>query len=1788
MGCFFLVNALLILFYIAMVSCFNVDFVYSPLPLFKYDIIDQQGATTKIKVAEKANLVFVSAGGQGVIVLDGLSNEIIFQMKAKEFLFSIEATSDGEYVMFSYESQFSVFQFQNRRSLILLSQANFPTSIIDMSINNKEDTVFAVGLGGYLIAYDISQKKQVQIVGQFNSQSNIIHQIYISKDDQWILLGNDVLGMAALQLSINQNDHSIDFTLAGQGIMNWKTWAVVVTDDLQYVYGLDNWFGIYICDFRQVTLASQALYPVNVNFIKYWPFHSINLIYTLKLTKDNKYLLIGFRSEGVYLFNIEDRLNPSIFQQIPVPGQSLSVNLSPNEQYLYYANALSIYVFERHSANLNNNYPNLFNVQQATLLNTTTAMYKWRCITREINGLDYYFGSFDLNGFYIFNADDPYNLIQIYSQQFGPLTLVDSMVITQDKKYLYVPIEDNNTSFIVYDIQNITQPFEVFRLNINNQNHEESIMFSQDQNYLVSSNDIGILLFDSSKPPTLALLASWNILPFMTGENAGVMITNDNRYIIGTVRNYGLYVLDATVKTNLIFKSTLQTLGAEGIICSNYSNNYAFLLDGFKGVAILDLTVLPQIKILSRIPLTGWVNHLLSLQQDTFLLTVVMENQMLTLIDISDKEDPQILSAYQYQDQSAQSLCLSSNNKYSFLNNQFGTVVLPLNSQVLIHTEIEQITLQIDGSQLLNPVSKDQHLKVGQFIQLKFVFIYPVNGVQIVSVSYYFDFQNNPLPFWMNYNQNSGILQITVDKSGLSSKNINIPNLNTILLKVITPLSPESFQFNSTDVQTTPSEAQMIFSTLQNINLIDSVGYVTELFDPQKSLFFEINTINCTTRLYQMTQLVLQQSININPVIFYIEPSLSIDITNLNNPIQTLSQSIQLYLMVNTQDGKFVIGDFNGVIASTNDSQNQIKLEGSLVNLNSVLSKKIIFANFTDLKAINVTITLIDGVNYDVVQDYLIQQCVFIKQKQLITKNPLNSLQQQFNKQYPQAQIDILTFFSINFAKNSFIVNDVQSISYQAFLLEGQQFRQLNTEDWIQFQDISEQISISGIPPASAYRQTFYIKIVASDGYTQDSDIFQINAYGLPFILIFDLLIKILGPVFAIFGLYKYKSYVINLLFQNYVTYSDEIAIIGKFYFKKITLCGDQLEKSQLLFKEFVKQFEYNQDQFNEIEKFYNHELEKETQQPDKEQNMLSFIDGQTKKNLNTPRRLKVITEFGSKNDEFLKKSICIIQMSSKHIRKTFLEKQYIKKDGDINILKIIRDIKHKNISFNLKGKKYCAQNMVSDFKNPDSLIFKGIKAIAARYFLKLDTASYQVYSYIKYYALKYHNYTKNDWYKSVIQITPTEDKDCYGLPIPFSSFKLNEQQLNLILIDLQLHNEIGQSFESIKNQGINHLLIKEVLSADAKGLIEQTPSIFFPSEGESVHLFQYEIQSIQAFKKVENTWCTGIRKALNFEYTSYGVSKSQNLPSWLQVEYKKGGLVLQGTPQSQDEENILIRIIDQDLQVIQQFMLQVVYEYQEQNQSNNNPNKLCDSIATEDFFQQSRIQSNRIKSDISYLTTPIQRNQLLDSTTQTFNKYNQTDEQPSNTKRLGKYISNRTDQYSDKYENKIKDGIFDQSTVFNQMQFDPKNQTRFDTLNQQSNQNSINNSFNQNQILINYQNNQQDELQQTYIISTQDQNQNIFGAILKRNNQSNQDQKSTLNQEEEKIIEENNLNQISLEIDQQKSQFSQNIQNQQNYDQNLQEDSIQEEQKVKSLQDINEQFKQKYLEIFKSFQKIK
>lgn len=77
-------------------------------------------------------------------------------------------------------------------------------------------------------------------------------------------------------------------------------------------------------------------------------------------------------------------------------------------------------------------------------------------------------------------------------------------------------------------------------------------------------------------------------------------------------------------------------------------------------------------------------------------------------------------------------------------------------------------------------------------------------------------------------------------------------------------------------------------------------------------------------------------------------------------------------------------------------------------------------------------------------------------------------------------------------------------------------------------------------------------------------------------------MIKIFGPIFAVLGVYKYKSLILNNLYRNIILYSPDIALRGQQYKKKIPVLGDEMEKSKLLFKEFLARFINDRAKFKE------------------------------------------------------------------------------------------------------------------------------------------------------------------------------------------------------------------------------------------------------------------------------------------------------------------------------------------------------------------------------------------------------------------------------------------------------------------------------------------------------------------------------------------------------------------------------------------------------------------------------
>lgn len=138
----------------------------------------------------------------------------------------------------------------------------------------------------------------------FNANSVLVHSISISPDDNWLLLANDERGLSIVKIIIEDinksssiNKYDLSFVLAAEGIGFWKIIGTRMTKDMDYIYSIENWYGIFICSFTEIKNSDPSSYPLPITFKNVWPFKKINpSIYSLALMKNSDYLLVGVRS----------------------------------------------------------------------------------------------------------------------------------------------------------------------------------------------------------------------------------------------------------------------------------------------------------------------------------------------------------------------------------------------------------------------------------------------------------------------------------------------------------------------------------------------------------------------------------------------------------------------------------------------------------------------------------------------------------------------------------------------------------------------------------------------------------------------------------------------------------------------------------------------------------------------------------------------------------------------------------------------------------------------------------------------------------------------------------------------------------------------------------------------------------------------------------------------------------------------------------------------------------------------------------------------------------------------------------------------------------------------------------------------------------------------------------------------------------------------------------------------------------------------------------------------------
>ncbi|KAL4445578.1 hypothetical protein ABPG74_006129 [Tetrahymena malaccensis] len=1470
------------------------DIVFSPFSLANFDLTSQFGTAVTIKIAQQADIIAVACGVAGNA---------------------------------------------NSQDLVLISQATYSKGYLqDIILDSTETIAFAYGTKGTLIAYNITDVTNPQQIGAYFSNSAQVRRAVIANDNSFLYLADDVNGLVLLKIQQVPEFQLIIATTGGSTW--WQSWAIAVTSDKRYAYVMDNWDGIWITDLQHVYDTDEALYPAQIKYnLKFWPYPSPS-VYSAIITRDDNYLLIGHRSIGVEVIDISNKLSPVQYQTIPSEAVGFDLRFSQNEQKLYYANAKSIIIFTQAIPNFNNYFPNLHNFQQTNIDQFCNTKYLWRCNVSDDD--KYFYGYFDDDGVYIMDYSlDPYHM-KFQSRIFPNYPGLSIDIAAVNGKYLYVSPGGSPYVIYNYDISDPTNPKLVQEIPFKGNTDADGLYISKDKKYLAQCNYSCVILYDISNPGVLNTLSQWFPPPTIFGSIKDLCMSQDNNYIVGSVRNWGYFVLDIKDKSNPKLMNVLETSGAEGMVVS-LNQKFIYCFDGFRGLLILDIQNLPDLKIVSKLQLTGWSNYIQPMYNDQFLVVDDYENGQLSLVDIRDISNPILMSTYNSKREQAVGFCSTVNNNYGFIITDKGVRTIPLKSDITIHTQISQVVTQSGGEPILISIPPNQNLlvnfylfiiledkiknnflilQVGQTIQFNFIIIRPIISMAITNVYYYDNYEMKSLPYWMDYTSSSQSLKISVVKDGLG-RNYTLPNLNTVIIQTAVPITNSSFIYNDqlTGLTTTAQQANLIYEYLISQYLLDSNNFVTSFFDHNQPFSFNISNLQVSNmqRLFDLVKLTLMKGTYYNPILFQIAPSLTLDLSNTTSPIQTTSSQITFTLLVAESTGQFVKQTVEGVIISYTDAQNQVKLEGLKDNVNSVINKKLYFSLFTNATNKNVSVTVEDGVNNNIVQAFIIDQLSFVSLNIPTTKGI--DLQPQVNSQFPQGDVAIEADISISFSKDSFIDPDTPVLMYSMQVSQGGVYVPVASDFFLQLSNTD--LKVSGKTIDSQYGDTYYLRIRASDGYSEAFNYFSISVNILPFTYVLNLLIKIFGPIIGVFGVYKYKSDILNLIFKKKTFYSTETAQVSSMYRKQITVLGNDIKRAYELYQAFKSKMMQKENVFQQEErekKMYFHQESANTiKDEDLEKN-----NNQNQQNFQQTRRLKRM----DCEDELLKKTVYNLQMTPSFRNKTIMEKLYLRKDGSIAMTRIYRDMLQLEVTYTLNGKTFFVKNDIKEFQNKESRFFKCLQGIIARDLIKHDFKALSIYNYLKYYAIKNFSYTENDWYKVFIDIKSTNRKDKYNQQVPFSDVQIKEDMINRVFMDLSIHNQKGQKLDSIQSLGINSHLIRQNLYSDALGIIVDAGSFIKPCVGESLHLEFFQVHSVEAFKEVKDAWCMKLRKLIGLDYMSFGMSKNMTLPHWLKFDMKNGVLILEGTPSHTDIDQLLIRIYDEDLYICQQFFLNIVDEY--------------------------------------------------------------------------------------------------------------------------------------------------------------------------------------------------------------------------------------------------------------------
>ncbi|KAL4453978.1 hypothetical protein ABPG74_003861 [Tetrahymena malaccensis] len=1409
------------------------------------------------------NVIYVATLNGGLFVIESPSQQQLqyFNMTCKKIFLR-----NGQLYASMGKEGYSIFQINPQTGFLSLICSNQIGSSVDSIYVDSTAQYIYIGSEGYIYLVQVSGqgKKQSDFtvsmhVGIYSGESNYI---YSTQDEQYLMVANLSNGVSVINISQKNQPY-----LVSQKLPEWQVVDLKMVNKGQIVYAIEEWYGLFVGDFSSLFQNENIFKAKDQVWVNHISFQATSR--AIEVSSDEKFLFVGLRQTGVYIFDISNKLNPILIQKVQISGLANHIFIYNSDNSFLYSNGCCVSITNKVEANYNTDIPNVFNTHisrsfQVLDVDTIPWDYKYSSNSQQL----YLAAAF--NGLQVFQLQNSTFLppIKLFSSNSYPSTSTDTVTLIEEKNLLVQGSSEKG--IILWDIKNLTSIKKVGEFNHPLQNSDsDGIVYNSKLGCLAIANGYqGAYLLDINDLNNLKMISEINVIDYdmqVTAES--ILMTQDANYLAISLRYYGVLIFNMKILKSPNLLSNFITYGGEKCILS-YDENYIFVSDGYKGITIINFVDKENAFIQSSLNLGAQALYVYQskINQNIIYISLI-ENGQLALVDVSNKSNPYKLAQIQYGFEKSFALREAPNQQFITYLTSNGLRFQSISFPIKIHTQIRKLSQQYQNIQkTVSTVNSNQPFQVGETIELIFSSIQFNQSIKLEQIFYYKEFQVSSIEQWMQFNQGKNRLRMIIDKNAVSNNN----GLNIVLLQVLIKMNQTSFI--SQNYQINQTQSSQIYLKLKQRAILNENDYLNlNNFYLNSNFYIDLDTpsqYNNITATQDYIKQILSQSIYYQPIRFNVVSSLILNLEYQENsqPISTISQTVKIIIQILDAQSYFIE---NTVALQAQISMSQdfksVVIEGQTIDVNQILIDGVEAVFNQPVDKIQAQVTLIDNINFDVVQTYKVSQLKFLKNAKQI--NNINTLKYQFEDQISE-QLTVEKEYTFTFSTNTFqyLLPQQEGLQFQAFLKQDSStYINIQEVGWITFDSSNRQFKWQGSLSQLSKRYTVVINatLVNSNKYSaQDS--FEIYFERIPVEIIVIICLTSFFLISFILLLYCYRAKIQYFRYFERYSYSSEPAIVNRNFYKIIMLIPNYLGEFHKLWQQFIKN-ERKDDKSMKIN------FKKYLTQQSKEIDVQLLID-----------KLKSIYD----------------------LNKHFYSKL---KDQEFKVTNF-------RLSNLVKG-AFSRQMLQEDLATFE--VYQQLKSIAQKKGFRKD--------WYKYYTKIVYPEKINE--KAPI---PTIEESNSHTNVESNASQM-EQNFPIIIIDeskIIFTLEEANSNQVEKNNSYNHQLLFENIKSEGYGYVTKAIKRQEPSYGEAIHILHSNIKKIVAFKKRTDEskfLCfPKIRQKFLLDFQEIQNIKNSNLPEWLKCEVTQSQIILSGKPSSQDVGDILIRIYDKNNYILNQFFINV------------------------------------------------------------------------------------------------------------------------------------------------------------------------------------------------------------------------------------------------------------------------